>query len=890
MKKYFISSAIILVVLVSIIIFTGFAKATNNSDSGNWWQYNPFASVIKALFGNIYADTSDGVNLYVVTPNSNSTIYPSQGYRLDILSSTTFANQPVTICTVVAPIANGSAGTCTPAQNLGFPATTNSYGQWTAEGNFSVDPKNIGNWVEYVRVGSTSSNQISFSVVPFPTPPIPHFQIISAASSANLNKLGINGFACIAALGPDSKGYPVSFNGQPVSFDFEITAGNGKKISAFATTGQPGEHSWSQAAYDQIATMMQTDSKLKWDAIRCIDVKYNIREKTPCSPGTSCDANSMWGNPLIPGQATLSKVTASVKDEYSIARTGAILSSATYGLNLPLFTVGTPPHLQSSSKSTVKLNETTEITGTNFDTSSSLYNRFSNVFFVDMDPSTINNQLDTPGKYSRIINYQLSDDFIHYCSPTRIKLDFPPDRNGINGSTTLTGSMPAGQHTLILKNEFGYSNAISLSSEAAAGTPENDTSCAHPLGSITSISPTSGPVGTVVTINGNGLLAPEPLGLNGEISIFFNKTQIVNTRTQLGVNYWSPNQYKIKVPAGATTGPIIIYPNGSDAIWGPVFTVTPGLATDLPEPSGTSTTLSVSAIFPETINSQSDNYILITGKNLTTDTKLTSTNSALSFSDIAIGNDGKTLRAKVRVGNTTTTTATIDLSSINGDDSVSVKITPWVNGLPQISNLVLSALDEHNRATLTVLGSNLKDATMKIVGGQVVVLSSETSDTSIIAQLEFSMFYSTESKEFFFVSLINSVSAALIPTNPAILVLANTKGNVSTAFDAPKIANTAATNNGTSSPVSYNYTNPLTGNPTSLAGLITIIANFILSLAIPIAVIIIIWGGFLMLTSGGVPAKYQKGINALKYASLGLAVVLIAKGFVSLIQSILNIK
>jgi predicted small integral membrane protein len=87
-----------------------------------------------------------------------------------------------------------------------------------------------------------------------------------------------------------------------------------------------------------------------------------------------------------------------------------------------------------------------------------------------------------------------------------------------------------------------------------------------------------------------------------------------------------------------------------------------------------------------------------------------------------------------------------------------------------------------------------------------------------------------------------------------------------------------------------NLINPLVGQPGSIAELISIITNYILNLAIPISVIIIIYGGFRMLTSRGVPASYQKGLDALKYASLGLAVLLIAKGFVSLIQSILSVK
>lgn len=84
--------------------------------------------------------------------------------------------------------------------------------------------------------------------------------------------------------------------------------------------------------------------------------------------------------------------------------------------------------------------------------------------------------------------------------------------------------------------------------------------------------------------------------------------------------------------------------------------------------------------------------------------------------------------------------------------------------------------------------------------------------------------------------------------------------------------------------------NPLKGDPKSIPGLIGIIANFLVSLAIPTAVIIIIYAGFLMLTSGGSPAQYKKGLDALRWTILGLAIILIGKGFVSLIQSLLDVK
>jgi len=86
----------------------------------------------------------------------------------------------------------------------------------------------------------------------------------------------------------------------------------------------------------------------------------------------------------------------------------------------------------------------------------------------------------------------------------------------------------------------------------------------------------------------------------------------------------------------------------------------------------------------------------------------------------------------------------------------------------------------------------------------------------------------------------------------------------------------------------FNLPNPI--GVTTFQDLINIIGKWIFNLAIPIAVIIIIWAGVLMLTSGGDAGRFKKGYMALWYAVIGLAIVLIGKGFVTLIQSILNLR
>lgn len=88
---------------------------------------------------------------------------------------------------------------------------------------------------------------------------------------------------------------------------------------------------------------------------------------------------------------------------------------------------------------------------------------------------------------------------------------------------------------------------------------------------------------------------------------------------------------------------------------------------------------------------------------------------------------------------------------------------------------------------------------------------------------------------------------------------------------------------------SFEITNPLKGGATDFTSLVKIIAQWIFNLAIPIAVAMIVYSGILFLTAQGEPAKVTKAKEVLKYAVIGLAIILIGSGFVTLIQSVLDL-
>ena len=87
----------------------------------------------------------------------------------------------------------------------------------------------------------------------------------------------------------------------------------------------------------------------------------------------------------------------------------------------------------------------------------------------------------------------------------------------------------------------------------------------------------------------------------------------------------------------------------------------------------------------------------------------------------------------------------------------------------------------------------------------------------------------------------------------------------------------------------FNITNPLKGGPNDLFDIINIVTKWIIYISVPLAVLWIMYAGFLMLTAGPTPANFQKGRDILKYVVIGLAIIFIGKGFVTLIISIIQL-
>jgi len=80
--------------------------------------------------------------------------------------------------------------------------------------------------------------------------------------------------------------------------------------------------------------------------------------------------------------------------------------------------------------------------------------------------------------------------------------------------------------------------------------------------------------------------------------------------------------------------------------------------------------------------------------------------------------------------------------------------------------------------------------------------------------------------------------------------------------------------------------NPLSA--TSTSALIENVGRFLIGVSTALVAIFILWGAFLLMTSGGSPERVEKGKKTIFYAILGFIVLLVAGGVATLIANILG--
>ncbi len=73
----------------------------------------------------------------------------------------------------------------------------------------------------------------------------------------------------------------------------------------------------------------------------------------------------------------------------------------------------------------------------------------------------------------------------------------------------------------------------------------------------------------------------------------------------------------------------------------------------------------------------------------------------------------------------------------------------------------------------------------------------------------------------------------------------------------------------------------------TIPDLINRIINGLVLIAVPLVALMVMWGAFIIITSAGNPAKAKKGGMIILWAAVGFAILLMANGVTSIIESIL---
>lgn len=421
----------------------------------------------------------------------------------------------------------------------------------------------------------------------------------------------------------------------------------------------------------------------------------NIRSKLCYEPtfAGSCsptEEESFYVNPFAPGPVYLRKID--IKLVVSGTGQGEVVAQTTYNTRTKLFTIGQPPRLTSISKTTLEAEKTAALTGANFDIQDATINAGANGLIFDLRPA------NTRGGYqaSRGINWVGNwwEDRVHYCGPDKIKFDMPPDimidPSQTQNKTWGRAPMPTGTHTVTLQNQWGYSNPLTFSYTGGQDTPENDPACQNPPGVISSISPTSGPPGTVVTINGTGfgvsrnyyrgLVSNSAVAFGGvpaDNSYLVDFKYITYTDEDSGLSVITGTQIRMRVSPGAKTGPVTVKPDGKFTIWGPGFRVTAGTASDTPTPTGTTDDddedesgelILASNVFPDRWNIDADNTFLISGQGFISP-RLSSNNPAITFSNVEVNEEGTAIRAIAKISRTSPGVIQITVADVGGGGS-----------------------------------------------------------------------------------------------------------------------------------------------------------------------------------------------------------------------------
>jgi len=532
--------------------------ATATTDSGS-----TFAVVVSNTAGKM---TSTGATLTV----NPATVAPS----ITSLNPTSgLVGSPVTI-------SGANFGATQGTSTVKFNGTAATATSWSASSIGVTVPAGATTGNVVVTVGGAASNGVSFTV----TAPAPSITSLNPASGLAGSPVTISG----ANFGTTQGTSTVQFNGTAATPTSWSATSIGVTVPAGATTGNvvvtvggaaSNGVTFAVTAAGPNITSLNPTSGLVGSAVTISGANFGATQGTSTVKfnGTAAAATS-WSTTSIgvtvPAGATTGNVVVTV---------GGVASN---GVS---FTVTTPaPSLTSLNPASGLVGSPITISGANFGatqgTSTVKFNGIaatptswsatSIVATVPAGATTGNVVVTVGGVASNGVSFTVTTaaPSITSLNPTSGLVSSPVTISGANfgatqgtstvkfngtaatptswSATSIVAAVPAGATTGNVVVTVGGAASNGVSFTVTAPTP-----------SITSLNPTSGVLGTVVTISGANFGATQ-----GTSAVSFNGTTATPTS-------WSATSIAVPVPAGATTGNVVVTVGGA-ASNGVSFTIT----------------------------------------------------------------------------------------------------------------------------------------------------------------------------------------------------------------------------------------------------------------------------------------------------------------------------
>jgi FtsP/CotA-like multicopper oxidase with cupredoxin domain len=517
---------------------------------------------------NFAASTSSPLTVDVSVPPAITAVSPNYG---------AFA----AVVTVTGSNFGATQGASTLTFN-GTPATSTSFFtmSWSNTQIIAIVPQGATSGNLVVTVGGVASNPVAFSV--YPAPVVTGISPTSGPVGTTVTITGTN------LEDPEGKG-SVQFNGIATPILSQSSTSLQVKIPAGATTGTFRVHA-SGAGYTSPTFTVTTPT------IAAVSPNYGAFAAVVTVTGSNFGATQ--GSSALTFNGTPAASTSFFTMSWSNTQIVAIVPQGATSGNLVVtvggvasnpvaFSVYPAPVVTGISPTSGPVGTTVTITGTNLEDPEGKGSvQFNGIATPILSQSSTSLQVKIPAG-GTTGTFRVHASGAGYTSPTFTVTATPAPvisnlshNYGAPGAVdTITGSnFGAGQgtSTVSFNGTVAAPTAWSASSitvpvpagattgnivvnvggQASNGVPFS----IYPDPSITGISPSSGPVGTVVTVTGVNLKDPENLGLVQFNGITVKPATLTNTSVQFAI------------PSGATTGKVLIYSSGVP-VTSAVFTV-----------------------------------------------------------------------------------------------------------------------------------------------------------------------------------------------------------------------------------------------------------------------------------------------------------------------------